>query len=135
MLPRRIIACILFFFVLQVVQFAQWQLLLLLCQWRFHLHRLQLVLHYCNRFVRRRRRRLHPYWTLPRPCESWFEIHLHRRVIPEEFFFRRMRMSRNTFDILLLILLSLCFQVSHGVKPTSLPNIFLLLAETSRTVS
>ena len=101
MLPRRIIACILVFFALQIVYFAQWQMLLLLCQWRLHLLRLQMVLVWHNRLDRRRRRRPHPYWTLPRPWESWFEIHFHRRIIPEGFFFRQMRLSRNTFDVLL----------------------------------
>lgn len=40
------------------------------------------------------RQRPHPYyWNLPRPCSSWFELHFHRRNIPEEFFYRQMRMS------------------------------------------
>lgn len=104
MLPRHIIACILVFFSLEFVQLQQRQLLLLICQWRLHLVRLQLVLEYHNRFARRRRRRPHPYnWNLPRPCNSWFEIHFHRRNIPEEFFFRQMRMLRDTFDTLLAI--------------------------------
>ena len=47
----------------------------------------------------------HPYyWNLARPCNSWFEIHFHRRNIPEEFFYRQMRMSRDTFDTLLVTL-------------------------------
>ncbi|XP_020621230.1 protein ANTAGONIST OF LIKE HETEROCHROMATIN PROTEIN 1-like [Orbicella faveolata] len=105
MLPRHIIACILVFFILEFVQLQQRQLLLLLCQWRLHLVRLQLILEYHNRLVRRRRRRPHPYyWNLPRPCNSWFEIHFHRRNIPEEFFYRQMRMSRDTFDTLLVTL-------------------------------
>ena len=88
MLPRHIIAFVLVFFFLEFVQLQQRQLLLLLCQWRLHLVRLQLVLEYHNRFVRRRRRRPHPYyWNLPRPCNSWFEIHFHRRNIPEKNFF------------------------------------------------
>ena len=67
--------------------------------------RRQLVLEHHNRFVRRRRQRPHPYyWNLPRPCNSWFEIHFHRRNIPEEFFYRHMRMSRDTFDTLLATL-------------------------------
>ena len=103
MLPRHIIACILIFFMLEFVQ--QRQLLLLLCQWRLPLVRLQLVLERHNRFVCKRRRRPHPYyWNLPRPCDSWFEIHFHRRNIPEEFFYRQMRMSRDTFDTLLTTL-------------------------------
>ena len=87
MLPWHIIACILVFFFLEVVQLQQRQLLLLLCQRRLHLVRLQLVLEYHDRFVRGRRRRPHPYLELPRTYNSWFEIHFHGRNIPEEFFF------------------------------------------------
>ena len=87
MLPRHISACVLVFFFLEFVQLQQGQLLLLLCQWRLHLGRLQLVLEYHNRFVRRKQRRPHPYyWNLPRPRNSWFEIHFHRRNMPESFF-------------------------------------------------
>ena len=51
------------------------------------------------------RQRPHPYyWNLPRPCNSWFELHFHRRNIPEEFFYRQMRMSRDTFGTLLTTL-------------------------------
>ena len=53
---------------------------------------------------RRRGRRFRPYWVLPRPAESWFEIHFNRRIIPENFFYRQMRMKRNTLDRLLGIL-------------------------------
>ena len=48
-----------------------------------------------QQIVRRRRRRPHPYY-----CDSWFEIHFHRRNIPEEFFYRQMRMSRDTLATL-----------------------------------
>ena len=41
---------------------------------------------------RRRRRRFHPYWTFPRPVESWFEIHMHQRNFPEAFFRRHLRL-------------------------------------------
>ena len=54
MLPQRITAWILFFSSLSFVQLQQRQLLLLLCQWRRHLVRLQLVLEYHNIIVRRR---------------------------------------------------------------------------------
>ncbi|XP_068706592.1 putative nuclease HARBI1 [Montipora foliosa] len=105
MLPRHIIACIIVFLFVEFVQLQQRQLLLLLCQWRLHLVRIQMVLEYHIRFVRRRRRRPHPYyWNLPRPCNSWFEIYFHRRNIPEEFFYRQTRMSRDTFDTLLATL-------------------------------
>ncbi|PFX22530.1 putative nuclease HARBI1 [Stylophora pistillata] len=53
---------------------------------------------------RRRRRRFHPYWTFPRPVESWFEIHMHQRNFPEAFFRRHLRMGRDSFDNLLTLL-------------------------------
>ena len=53
---------------------------------------------------RRHRRRFHPYWTFPRPAESWFEIHLHQRHFPETLFRRNMRMGRESFDDLLRLL-------------------------------
>lgn len=53
---------------------------------------------------RRRRRRFHPYWTFPRPVESWFEIHMHQRNVPEAFFRRHLRMGRDSFDNLLTLL-------------------------------
>lgn len=78
---------------------------LLLCQWRLCLVRLQMVPEYHNRFVPRRWRGPHPYYlNLPRSCNSWFEIHFHRRNIQEEFFYRQIRMSCDTFDTLLATL-------------------------------
>jgi len=59
---------------------------------------------------RRRRRNRHrirnqPWaWTLPRPAESWFEIHFHDRNIPGDYFRRQLRMKRNTFQALVGIL-------------------------------
>ena len=102
MLPRRFIPFMVVPFLLESIFLAQTQILLLLCQWRIHLFRLQVVLENIHHIrIRRRCRRHHPYWTLPRPATSWFEIHFHGRNISEEYFFRQMRMSRNTFDILL----------------------------------
>ena len=46
----------------------------------------------------------HPYWVLARPAKSWFEIHFNCRIIPENFFYRQLRMKWNTFDRLLAIL-------------------------------
>ena len=31
-------------------------------------------------------RRFHPHWILPRPAESWFDIHLHPHHFPETMF-------------------------------------------------
>ena len=51
---------------------------------------------------RRRNQRQHPYyWTLPRPNESWFEIHYYDPTIPDDFFRQQLRMRRTTFQMLL----------------------------------
>jgi len=52
---------------------------------------------------RRRRRRFHPYWTFPRPEESWFEVHMYECNFPEDFFRRHMRMGRDTLENLLIV--------------------------------
>ena len=61
-----------------------------------------------NRRARRRRlRRLRriPYaWTVPRPLNSWFELHCHDRTIPEEYFRQQLRMKKDTFDVVLNLL-------------------------------
>ena len=75
---------------------------------------LVLLMHYQQAFqrlvcaVRRRRVSLNrrhlrnrPWsWTLPRPAESWFEIHFDDRNIPEDYFRRQLRMKRGTFQAL-----------------------------------
>ena len=79
---------------------------------------LVLLMHYQQAFqrlvcaVRRRRVSLNrrhsrnrPWsWTLPRPAESWFEIHFDDRNIPEDYFRRQLRMKRGTFQALVGIL-------------------------------
>ena len=66
-LPWQFVACtctcISFFVcVLQAIQVSQiWQLLLLLCQWRFHRLCVQMFLELCNQFVSRRWWRVRPY--------------------------------------------------------------------------
>ena len=61
-----------------------------------------------NRRARRHRlRRLRriPYaWTVPRPLNSWFELHYHDRIIPEEYFRQQLRMKKDTFDVVLNLL-------------------------------
>ena len=55
--------------------------------------------------LNRRRLRNRPWsWTLPRPEESWFEIHFHDRTIPGDYFRRQLRMDRETFQALVGIL-------------------------------
>ena len=68
----------------------------------------------CNRLLaaslRARNRRLRqlrraPYaWSLPRPNESWFEIHYHDLTIPDDFFRQQLRMNRATFNTVLDVL-------------------------------
>ena len=54
---------------------------------------------------RRRARRHNPYFRkLQRPNRSWVEIHHSDQTIPGEFFRRKLRMDRCTFDILLNVL-------------------------------
>ena len=44
------------------------------------------------------------YWTLPRPVESWFEIHYTDRTIPGDYLRRLLRMNRENFDLLLNVI-------------------------------
>ena len=53
---------------------------------------------------RSRRRASWYYWTLPRPVESWFQIHYTDRPIPGEYFRRLLRMNRESFDLLLNVI-------------------------------
>ena len=63
-----------------------------------------LIVEHCRR-QRRRARRCNPYfWKLPRPNQSWFEIHFNDRRIPEEYFRKQLQMNRRTFDMLLNVL-------------------------------
>ena len=75
---------------------AQRQLLILafLCFWKIQLLEMEVFLTDNHRNAKRCRRRSQPYWVLPRPAESWFEIHFNQRIIPENFFYRQMRLKR-----------------------------------------
>ena len=53
-----------------------------------------------NRRLRQLRRALYA-WSLPRPNESWFEMHYHDLTIPEDFFRQQLRMNRATFNTVL----------------------------------
>ena len=56
-----------------------------------------------RRHLRRVRNR--PYtWTIPRPAESWFDIHYNDPTIPQEYFRQQLRVNRNTFETILHIL-------------------------------
>ena len=58
--------------------------------------------------IRRRQnryRRWAPYyWTLPRPVESWFEIHYTDRTIPGDYLRRLLWMNRENFNLLLNVI-------------------------------
>ena len=55
---------------------------------------------------RRQRRLLRaPYaWSVPRPVESWFDLHYYDPTIPQEFFRQQLRVTRNTFNQILNML-------------------------------
>lgn len=45
-----------------------------------------------------RRVRNRPYtWTIPRPADSWFDIHYNDPTIPQEYFRQQLRVNRSTF--------------------------------------
>lgn len=48
-----------------------------------------------------RRQRTAPYaWSIPRPAESWFEIHYNDPTVPQEYFRQQLRVNKNTFDLI-----------------------------------
>ena len=77
------------------------------CVYRVHNLNIQLALLEYEHMIRQRRRqrRYNPYhWRLPRPRESWFEIHFNNRAIPPRYFKTQLRMDRDTFDVLVNLL-------------------------------
>ncbi|CAH3044966.1 unnamed protein product [Porites lobata] len=47
-----------------------------------------------RRILRRRRRRHRPrFWRLPRPMNSWFEIHYNDPLIPDDYFKEQLRVT------------------------------------------
>ena len=56
-------------------------------------------------FFRRRRRRIRRrLWRLPRPVNSWFELHYYDPTLPDDYFKQQLRVRKPTFQILLNIL-------------------------------
>ena len=105
MLPRRILAVIVFYFFLVLQQQANINLMIWCLLFMQNLRTQNLLLtrrirHRQNRY----RRRAPYYWTLPRPVESWFEIHYTDRTIPGDYFRRLLRMNRESFDLLLNVI-------------------------------
>ena len=104
MLPRRILAVIFFFF-LVLQQQANINLMICCLLFMQNLRAQNLLLARCIRCQRKCYRRRAPYyWTLPRPVESWFEIHYIDRTIPGDYFRRLLRMNRESFDLLLNVI-------------------------------
>ena len=54
-----------------------------------------------RRGQRRRQNRRLRYWCLPRPRQSWFEIHYNDHRIPDDYFKQQLRVRRATFNELL----------------------------------
>ncbi|RMX58078.1 hypothetical protein pdam_00013830, partial [Pocillopora damicornis] len=54
-----------------------------------------------RRRMQRRRNRRCRFWCLPRPRQSWFEIHYNDHRIPDDFFKQQLRVRRATFNQLL----------------------------------
>ena len=48
-----------------------------------------------------RGRRFPRFWALPRPDQSWFEIHYFDAPIPGDYFSKQLRLNRDTFTVLL----------------------------------
>ena len=54
-----------------------------------------------RRRIRRIRKRL---WRLPRPVNSWFEVHYYDHALPDDYFKQQLRVRKPTFRVLLNIL-------------------------------
>ena len=61
-----------------------------------------------------RRQHIAPYqWSIPRPAESWFEIHYNDPTVPQEYFRQQLRVYKNTFDLIRNI---------HGLRYHAIAN-------------
>lgn len=105
MIPRRFLLFVAAAFVLQFQMYAQLRMILIILSLaQFQLEgRAFLRLFEIQR--RRRNRHGHPYfWVLPRPADSWFDIHHNDPRIQDEYFRKQLRMRRATFRLLLDVL-------------------------------
>ena len=58
-----------------------------------------------GRNQRRRRIALSTYaWSVPRPVESWFDLHFYDVTVPGDFFRQQLRVTRNSFNRILNML-------------------------------
>ena len=81
----QILLLVAFLYLVNIAQMAD-EILLMVCLLSRHQYlRNQvalLTIEYCRRQRRRARRRNPYFWKLPRPNQSWFEIHYNDRRIP-----------------------------------------------------
>ena len=98
----RILAVIFFFFFIFLQQQANINLMICCLLLMQNLRAQNLLVTQCIRRQRNRYRKRAPYyWTLPRPAESWFEIHYTDWTISGDYFRKLLRMNRESFDLLL----------------------------------
>ena len=106
MFPRRILAIIFFFYFLVLHQQANININLMICCLLLmqNLRAQNILVTRCIRRQRNRYRRRAPYyWTLPRPVESWFEIHYTDRTIPGDYFRRLLRIYPSWWILRILL--------------------------------
>ena len=67
------------------------------------LRRRRLIAIELHRRILRRRRGRHRrrFWRLPRPMNSWFEIHYNDPLIPNDYFKEQLRVRKETFEVIL----------------------------------
>lgn len=98
-----VIICVLFlYFFSNILAIETQKQIIFACIYALHQQQARALALQHERLRRRRVcRRLPFYWCLPRPRCSWFEIHLNDIEIPEDYFKTQLRLSRNTFRLLL----------------------------------
>ena len=69
----------------------------------YGLRRRRLIAIKLYRRILRRRRRRHRrrFWGLPRPMNSWFEIHVNDPSIPDNYFKEQLRVRKDTLEVIL----------------------------------
>ena len=97
MIPRRFLLFVAAAFVLQFQMYAQLRMMLIILSLaQFQLEG-RAFLRLFEIRSRRRNRHGHPYfWVLPRPADSWFDIHYNDPRIPGKYFRKQLQMRRAT---------------------------------------
>lgn len=105
--PVQILLLVAFLFLVNIAEMAD-EILLMVCLLLRHQYLRNRVALLTIEYCRKQRCRVcqhNPYfWRLPRPNQSWFEIHYNDRGIPGNYFRKQLQMNRCTFDILLNVL-------------------------------